>query len=120
MTQREKVAKWVWERFIRTRHKENRRRPYSEVSEAGRANMLTHANELLALLSPGEEEVVVDYDPWDSRFRCDENLPGNLMCQLPKGHSCDHVWFGRGNGKTPFSAERYPLTYATPKEETDV
>jgi len=39
---------------------------------------------------------IEDYDPWKVGHRCDDEAPSEHggVCQLPKGHTCDHVWFG--------------------------
>ena len=67
------------------------------------------------------EKLERDYDPWKSGLRCEDASPSPAggVCQLPKGHTCDHVWFGDAGkfSSNPFAnpdtsgrSERWPIS----------
>ena len=71
-------------------------------------------SEALALLKSERE-----YDPWKFGHHCDqeEGPEHNLVCQLPKGHECDHVHFGSaGLHDSPGDSFRWPRVPASEGE----
>ena len=75
-------------------------------------------------------EMEGNYDPWKNGLRCEDDAPSGHggVCQLPRGHTCDHVWFGDAGkfSSNPFAGEdvngksdRWPLLILHSREGSE-